>query len=49
MWDDGNINDPKSGNEYSGTITLTSENSPDLRGKVGIQFLDVPAWSRKVD
>ena len=29
-WDDGNIYDPKSGNEYSGTMTLTSENRLDL-------------------
>jgi len=36
VWDDGEIYDPKSGNTYSGTITLSSENSLDLRGYVGI-------------
>ena len=29
-WDDGNIYDPKSGNEYSGTMTLTSKNNLNL-------------------
>lgn len=50
VWDDGNIYDPKSGNEYSGTMTLTSENSLDLRGYVGIPiFGRTSTWSRKVD
>ena len=50
VWDDGNIYDPKSGNEYSGTMTLTSENSLDLRGYVGIPiFGRTSTWSRKLD
>ena len=49
-WDDGNIYDPKSGNEYSGTMTLTSENRLDLRGYVGIPlFGRTSNWSRKLD
>lgn len=50
VWEDGNIYDPKSGNEYSGTMTLTSENSLDLRGYVGIPiFGRTSTWSRKLD
>mgnify|MGYP001475555590 CR=1 FL=1 len=49
-WDDGSIYDPKSGNEYSGTMTLTSENRLDLRGYVGIPlFGRTSNWSRKLD
>lgn len=49
-WDDGNIYDPKSGNEYSGTMTLTSENNLDLRGYVGISlFGRTSNWTRKLD
>ena len=48
-WDNGNIYDPKSGNEYSGTMTLTSENRLDLRGYVGIPlFGRTSNWSRKL-
>ena len=49
-WDDGNIYDPKSGNEYSGTMTLTSKNNLNLRGYVGIPlFGRTSNWSRKLD
>ena len=49
-WDSGNIYDPKSGNEYSGTMTLTSENRLDLRGYVGLPiFGRTNNWSRKLD
>lgn len=49
-WDDGNIYDPKSGNEYSGTMTLISENNLDLRGYVGIPlFGRTSNWTRKLD
>ena len=49
-WDNGNIYDPKSGNEYSGTMTLTSKNRLDLRGYVGIPiFGRTSNWSRKLD
>jgi len=50
VWDDGEIYDPKSGNTYSGTITLSSENSLDLRGYVGIPlFGRTSNWTRKLD
>ena len=49
-WVDGNIYDPKTGNEYSGYITLTSKNRLDLRGYVGIPlFGRTSNWSRKLD
>ena len=49
-WDDGNIYDTKSGNEYSVTMTLTSENNLDLRGYVGISlFGRTSNWTRKLD
>lgn len=50
VWDDGEIYDPKSGNTYSGTITLTSENNLDLRGYVGLPiFGRTSNWTRKMD
>ena len=49
-WNDGNIYDPKSGNEYSGALTLSSKNHLDLRGYVGIPlFGRTSNWSRKLD
>ena len=50
VWNDGEIYDPKSGNTYKGTMTLTSENSLDLRGYVGLPiFGRTSSWSRKLD
>ena len=50
VWDDGEIYDPKSGNTYSGTITLSSENSLDLRGYVGLPiFGRTSKWTRKTE
>jgi len=50
VWDEGEIYDPKSGNTYSGTITLTSENNLDLRGYVGLPiFGRTNNWTRKTD
>jgi len=50
VWSDGEIYDPKSGNTYSGTITLTSENNLDLRGYVGLPiFGRTSNWTRKTD
>jgi len=50
VWDNGEIYDPKSGNTYSGTITLSSENSLDLRGYVGLPiFGRTSKWARKTE
>jgi uncharacterized protein (DUF2147 family) len=50
VWDNGEIYDPKSGNTYSGTITLSSENSLDLRGYVGLPiFGRTSKWTRKTE
>jgi len=50
VWDEGEIYDPKSGNTYSGTITLSSENSLDLRGYVGLPiFGRTSNWTRKTE
>jgi uncharacterized protein (DUF2147 family) len=50
VWNDGEIYDPKSGNTYSGTITLTSSNKLDLRGYVGLPiFGRTSSWTRKLD
>lgn len=47
-WDDGNIYDPSSGNEYSGSMKLTSSNKLDLRGYVGFSWLGrTTEWTRK--
>ena len=49
-WADGNIYDPKSGKEYSGSMTLASKNRLDLRGYVGVPiFGRTSKWSRKLD
>ena len=48
-WNEGSIYDPKSGNEYSGTMTLVSKNELDLRGYVGFSWFGRTAnWTRKV-
>ena len=50
VWNEGEIYDPKSGNTYSGTITLTYENNLDLRGYVGLPiFGRTSNWTRKTD
>ena len=47
-WDNGRIYDPKSGNTYRGTITMTSKNRLDLRGYVGISWFGRTSyWTRK--
>lgn len=49
-WDEGEIYDPKSGNTYSGTMTLNAPNKLDLRGYVGISlFGRTSTWSRKTE
>ena len=50
QWEDGEIYDPKSGNTYSGIITMTSKNRLDLRGYVGISWFGRTShWTRKIN
>jgi uncharacterized protein (DUF2147 family) len=46
-WDDGEIYDPKSGNDYSLTCTLKDKNTMELRGYMGISLLGrTDIWTR---
>lgn len=48
-WSDGKIYDPATGNEYSGTMTLVSQNVLDLRGYVGFTWFGrTSTWTRKM-
>ena len=50
QWEDGERYDPKSGNTYSGIITMTSKNRLDLRGYVGISWFGRTShWTRKIN
>ena len=47
-WDDGNIYDPKNGNTYSCTIKLTSPNSLEVRGYIGVSLIGrTDKWTRQ--
>lgn len=46
-WDDGEVYDPKTGNDYSLTCTLKDKNTMDLRGYMGISLLGrTDIWTR---
>lgn len=48
-WDDGTIYDPKNGNDYSCTMTLTDNNTLEVRGYVGVSvFGRTDVWKRQV-
>jgi uncharacterized protein (DUF2147 family) len=48
-WDNGNIYDPKTGNDYSCTINLKDNNTLEVRGYVGISlFGRTDTWTRMV-
>jgi uncharacterized protein (DUF2147 family) len=50
IWGEGELYDPKTGKTYSGTITLKSANTLDLRGYVGFPIFGRTAvWTRKLD
>lgn len=50
IWDNGRLYDPKKGKTYSGKITLTDNNTLDLRGYVGFSFIGRSStWTRKLD
>lgn len=49
-WDDGEIYDPKSGNNYSLTCKLKDKNTMELRGYLGISLLGrTDVWTRTND
>lgn len=49
IWDDGTIYDPKNGNDYSCTMTLTDNNTLEVRGYVGVSvFGRTDVWKRQV-
>jgi uncharacterized protein (DUF2147 family) len=46
-WSDGEVYDPKSGNDYSLTCTLKDKNTMELRGYMGISLLGrTDIWTR---
>ncbi len=50
VWDNGKLYDPKKGKTYSGMVTLTNENTLDLRGYIGFSFIGRSStWTRKLD
>ena len=48
-WEEGTIYDPESGSTYSCTITLTDENTLDVRGFIGVSlFGRTDVWKRVI-
>jgi uncharacterized protein (DUF2147 family) len=48
-WDDGNIYDPKNGSTYSCTIRMTSPNTLEVRGYIGVSLIGrTDVWTRQV-
>jgi uncharacterized protein (DUF2147 family) len=48
-WEEGTIYDPESGSTYSCTITMTDENTLDVRGYIGVSlFGRTDVWKRVV-
>jgi uncharacterized protein (DUF2147 family) len=46
-WSDGEVYDPKTGNDYSLTCTLKDKNTMELRGYMGISLLGrTDIWTR---
>ena len=49
VWEEGSIYDPKNGNTYSCTIKMTSPNSIDVRGYIGVSLIGrSDTWTRQV-
>ncbi|MCZ8022972.1 MAG: DUF2147 domain-containing protein [Cyclobacteriaceae bacterium] len=47
VWEDGTIYDPESGSTYSCTITMTDDNTLDVRGYIGVTlFGRTDTWKR---
>jgi uncharacterized protein (DUF2147 family) len=51
VWDNGRLYDPKKGKTYTGIITLKDANSLNLRGYVGLSFIERSSstWTRYLD
>lgn len=48
LWEDGQIYDPKNGNDYSCKMTLTDPNTLEVRGFIGISLLGrTDVWKRQ--
>ncbi len=48
IWEEGNIYDPKNGNTYSCTMKLTSPNSLEVRGYIGVSLIGrTDNWTRQ--
>jgi uncharacterized protein (DUF2147 family) len=48
-WEEGTIYDPESGSTYSCTITMTDENTLDVRGYIGVSlFGRTDVWKRVI-
>ena len=48
-WEEGNIYDPKNGNTYSSTIKMTSSNTIEVRGFIGVSLIGrTDTWTRQV-
>jgi uncharacterized protein (DUF2147 family) len=48
-WEEGNIYDPKNGNTYSCTIKMTSSNTIEVRGFIGVSLIGrTDTWTRQV-
>lgn len=48
-WEDGSIYDPKNGNTYSCTIKMTSQNTIEVRGFIGVSLIGrTDTWTRQV-
>jgi uncharacterized protein (DUF2147 family) len=49
VWKDGTIYDPESGSTYSCAITMTDENTLDVRGYIGVSlFGRTDVWKRVI-
>lgn len=49
VWEKGTIYDPESGSTYSCTITMTDENTLDVRGFIGVSlFGRTDVWKRVI-
>ncbi len=50
VWVDGKVYDPESGNSYSCKITLTDNNTIEVRGFMGVSIVGrTSVWKRKIN